>query len=155
MTEIKKQVANKIAINKESEVIFHFSIKLSDDSVADSTKVNNKPAKLTIGDGSLTPGFEDCLIGLHEGEEASFTLEPEQAFGLPNPDNIYFVERSKFGSEVEPEVGAIIGFSQPDGSELPGIIREVAGQSVTVDFNHPLAGQVLTFEVEILSVNNA
>lgn len=140
-------------IAQGSEVVFHFTIKLSDDSVADSTKVHNKPAKLVIGDGNLTPGFEECLIGLEAGEDASFTLQPEQAFGQPNPDNIYYVDRDKF-TEVTPEVGAIIGFTQPDGSELPGLVREVAGQSVTIDFNHPLAGQVLTFDVEIIDVNH-
>ena len=140
-------------INGDSEVVFHFSIKLSDGSVADSTKVSGKPAKLVIGDGSLTPGFEACLLGLEAGKEASFTLPPEQAFGMPNPDNIYYVERDKFGPETPPEEGAIIAFTQPDGSELPGVIRSVAGQSVTVDFNHPLAGQTLTFDVEIIEVN--
>lgn len=142
-------------INTGSEVLFHFSIKLSDGSVADSTKVSGKPAKLVMGDGSLTPGFEACLLGLEAGQEASFTLPPEQAFGMPNPDNIYYVERDKFGADVTPEEGAIIAFTQPDGSELPGVIRSVAGQSVTVDFNHPLAGQTLTFEVEILEVKSA
>lgn len=134
------------------EVVFHFSIKLSDDSVADSTKVNNKPAKLTIGDGNLTPGFEACLIGLQKGDEKSFTLQPSEAFGEPNPDNIYYLDRDKFGAEIPAEVGTIVAFTQPDGAELPGMIREVAGQSVTVDFNHPLAGQVLTFDVEIIDV---
>lgn len=141
-------------INTGSEVLFHFSIKLSDGSVADSTKVSGKPAKLVMGDGSLTPGFEACLLGLEAGQEASFTLPPEQAFGMPNPDNIYYVERDKFSADVAPEEGAIIAFTQPDGSELPGVIRSVAGQSVTVDFNHPLAGQTLTFDVEILEVQN-
>ncbi len=143
---------NDLQINTNSEVVFHFTIKLADDSVADSTKVNGKPAKLVIGDGSLTAGFEACLLGLKEGDKATFTLPPEQAFGQPNPDNIYYVDRTKF-TDVEPEVGAIIGFSQPDGNELPGLVREVAGQSVTIDFNHPLAGQTLTFEVEIITVN--
>lgn len=141
------------SIQMGSEVVFHFTIKLSDDSVADSTKVNNKPAKLVIGDGNLTKGFEDCLIGLEAGQEASFTLPPEQAFGQPNPDNIYYVDRTKF-TDVTPEVGAIIAFAQPDGSDLPGLVREVAGQSVTIDFNHPLAGQTLTFDVEIIEVNS-
>lgn len=139
-------------IQAGSEIVFHFTIKLSDESVADSTKVSGKPAKLVIGDGNLTKGFEDCLIGLEAGQEASFTLPPEQAFGAPNPDNIYYVDRTKF-TDVAPEVGAIIAFTQPDGSDLPGLVREVAGQSVTIDFNHPLAGQTLTFEVEIISVD--
>ena len=144
-----------MSIQSGSEVVFHFSIKLTDGSVADSTKVNDKPAKLVIGDGSLTQGFEQCLLGLTAGDEKSFTLEPEQAFGQPNPDNIYYLDRDKFGTDVPAEEGAIVAFTQPDGTELPGVIREVAGQSVTVDFNHPLAGQVLTFDVEILEVNSA
>jgi len=140
-------------INQGSEVVFHFSIKLSDGSVADSTKVSGKPAKLVIGDGSLTDGFEACLLGLEAGKEASFTLPPEQAFGHPNPDNIYYLDRDKFSADAPAEEGAIIAFTQPDGTELPGMIRSVAGQSVTVDFNHPLAGQTVTFDVEIIEVN--
>ncbi len=141
-------------IGQHSKVIFHFSIKLSDGSAADSTKVHNKPAQLVMGDGSLTENFEKCLLGLTAGEEKSFTLQPEDAFGMPNPDNIYYLDRSKFGQDTPPQEGAIIAFNQPDGTELPGIIRAVAGDSVTVDFNHPLAGQVVTFEVEIIEVHN-
>ncbi|WP_105255267.1 FKBP-type peptidyl-prolyl cis-trans isomerase [Pseudoalteromonas sp. T1lg75] len=141
-------------IGANSEVLFHFSIKLSDGSAADSTKVHNKPAKLVMGDGSLTENFEKCLLGLRAGEEKSFELEPEDAFGHPNPDNIYHVDRSKFSAEAPAQVGAIIAFTQPDGTELPGVVREVLGESVTIDFNHPLAGQKLTFEVEILEVSN-
>ncbi|TMP27317.1 peptidylprolyl isomerase [Pseudoalteromonas rubra] len=141
-------------IGPQSEVLFHFSIKLADGSAADSTKVHDKPAKLFMGDGSLTENFEKCLLGLKSGDSKSFELEPQDAFGMPNPDNIYYVDRSKFGSETPAEVGSIIAFTQPDGTELPGLIREVAGDSVTVDFNHPLAGQKVTFEVDILEVKN-
>jgi FKBP-type peptidyl-prolyl cis-trans isomerase SlpA len=144
-----------VLINDNSEVVFHFSIKLSDGSAADSSKVHNKPAKLVMGDGSLTANFEKCLLGLKAGDNKSFELEPEDAFGMPNPDNIYHLDRTKFGAETPAQVGAIIAFTQPDGSELPGIIREVAGESVTVDFNHPLSGQKLTFDVEIIEVINA
>lgn len=141
-------------IGSKSEVLFHFSIKLEDGSAADSTKVHNKPAKLFMGDGSLTVNFEKCLLGLQAGDEKSFELAPEDAFGQPNPDNIYYVDRSKFGADTPAEVGTIIAFTQPDGTELPGLVREVAGDSVTIDFNHPLAGQKVTFEVEILEVKN-
>ncbi|MFC0116402.1 FKBP-type peptidyl-prolyl cis-trans isomerase [Pseudoalteromonas xiamenensis] len=141
-------------IGANSEVVFHFSVKLSDGSAADSTKVHDKPAKLVMGDGSLTANFEKCLLGLKQGDNKSFELQPQDAFGMPNPDNIYYVDRSKFSVEVEPKVGAIIAFTQPDGTDLPGIVRDVAGDSVTVDFNHPLAGQVVTFEVDILEVKN-
>ncbi|KZN54156.1 MULTISPECIES: FKBP-type peptidyl-prolyl cis-trans isomerase [Pseudoalteromonas] len=141
-------------IGPKSEVLFHYSIKLEDGSAADSTKVNNKPAKLFMGDGSLTENFESCLLGLKEGDNKTFELQPEDAFGMPNPDNIYYLDRTKFGADTPAEVGSIIAFTQPDGTELPGLIREVAGDSVTVDFNHPLAGQVVTFEVDILEVHS-
>ncbi|MBT0585780.1 FKBP-type peptidyl-prolyl cis-trans isomerase [Alteromonas oceanisediminis] len=141
-------------INQTSEVLMHFDLKLEDGSAADSTRVNNKPAKLVMGDGSLTPNFEACLLGLKEGEKKAFTLKAEDAFGQPNPDNIYYVDRSKFSHDEELKEGMIMGFAQPDGSELPGIIRSVAGDSVTVDFNHPLAGQTVIFDVEILAVKN-
>lgn len=139
-------------IKNDSEVMMHFSIRLADGSAVDSSKVDNKPAKFVMGDGSLTPNFEQCLLGLTKGQSETFTLPPEDAFGLPNPDNMHHLELSKFSSDVPAEVGTIISFTQPDGSELPGIIREVVADSVTVDFNHPLAGQTLTFEVDVLEV---
>ncbi|WP_133468451.1 FKBP-type peptidyl-prolyl cis-trans isomerase [Paraglaciecola marina] len=141
------------AITQGSEVVLHFDLKLADGSAADSTRVNDKPAKLVMGDGNLTANFEACLLGLNTGDKKSFTLEANDAFGQPNPDNIHHLERSKFSADTPAEEGMIIAFTQPDGSELPGIVREVTGDSVTVDFNHPLAGQVITFDVEILSVN--
>ncbi len=139
-------------IGDNSEVILHFDLTLEDGSAADSTRANNKPAKMVMGDGSLTPNFETCLRGLKAGDKKSFTLPAEDAFGHPNPDNIYYVDRSKFAADMDLKEGMIMGFAQPDGSELPGIIRSTAGHSVTVDFNHPLAGQTVVFSVEIIEV---
>lgn len=146
-----EQCGSKL-IKQGSEVVLHFDLTLADGSAADSTRVNDKPAKLVMGDGSLTLSFEDCLLGLKTGDKKSFTLEPEDAFGMPNPDNLHHLERSKFSAETPAEEGMILAFEQPDGTEIPGIVRDVTGESVTVDFNHPLAGQVITFNVEILSV---
>lgn len=144
-----------LIIGDNSEVILHFDLKLEDGSAADSTRVNNKPAKMVMGDGSLTKNFEDCLRGLTIGDKKAFKLTADDAFGMPNPDNIYHVDRTKFTADTPVEEGMIIAFAQPDGSELPGVIRSVAGHSVTVDFNHPLAGQDVTFDVEIIDVKNA
>lgn len=135
-----------------SEVIMHFTVKLEDGSVADSTKTSGKPAKLVMGDGSLTENFEKCLLGLSEGESASFTLEPDDAFGQPSPDNVQHMDRSLFAGDAPAEEGTIIAFAGPGGQEIPGVITEVAGESVTVDFNHPLAGHRVIFDVEIVSV---
>lgn len=143
---------NESMVTADSEVVLHFDLKLEDGSAADSTRVHNKPAKLRIGDGSLTANFEACLMGMKVGERKAFTLAPEDAFGQPNPDNIHHMDRTKFGADTPPTPGMIIAFTQPGGVEIPGIIREVAGDSVTVDFNHPLAGQTVIFDVEIIQI---
>lgn len=142
----------QLTISPDSRVTLHFTIKLSDGSVADSTHSMGKPAQLVIGDGSISSNFESHLIGLSVGEQRTIELKAEDAFGAPNPDNIHHMDRAKFVGDAEVEVGTIMAFSSPDGMEIPGIITEIAGDSVTVDFNHPLAGQDVSFEVEILSV---
>ncbi|WP_416307574.1 FKBP-type peptidyl-prolyl cis-trans isomerase [Neptunicella sp. SCSIO 80796] len=140
-------------IGAGSRVVLHFDLKLQDGSAADSTRVNNKPAQLKMGDGSLTPNFEQCLLGLKAGDKKEFSLSADDAFGQPNPDNIHHMSRSRFSQDTPAEPGMIIAFGQPDGSEIPGIVREVAGDSVTIDFNHPLAGQDVIFAVEILEIH--
>ena len=139
-------------ITQNSAVTLHFTIKLKDGSVADSTHNSGKPAKLVVGDGSLSENFEQHLIGMQAGQQQSIELTAEDAFGQPNPDNIHHMDRTKFIGESDVEVGTIMAFSGPDGMEIPGIITDIAGDSVTVDFNHPLAGQDVIFDVEILSV---
>ena len=148
-------MSNLAVITHNSRVVMHFSIKLEDGSAADSSKVHGKPARFQMGDGNLTPNFEKHLLGLKAGDEREFTLAPEEAFGQPLDENIYQVDAAKFSAETPAEVGSIIAFTQPDGRELPGIIRAVEGNTVTVDFNHPLAGQRVIFAVEILSVEEA
>lgn len=148
------QSQNELVIGAASTVVFHFDIKLSDGSAAESTRVHNKPAKLQLGSGAVTAAFEAELTGLKAGDQKTFTLAPQDAYGMPNPDNIYYLDRSKFSLDAPAQAGMIIGFAMPDGSEMPGLIREVVGDSVTVDFNHPLAGQTLTFNVEIVEVHN-
>lgn len=139
-------------ITQDSTVTLHFTIKLKDGSVADSTHNFGKAAQLVIGDGSLSDNFEQCLLGMQAGENKSIELAAADAFGAPNPDNIHHMDRARFVGDAEVEVGTIMAFSGPDGMEIPGIITDIVGDSVTVDFNHPLAGQDVIFDVEILSV---
>ncbi|MCL9781379.1 FKBP-type peptidyl-prolyl cis-trans isomerase [Vibrio sp. S4M6] len=139
-------------IQQGSKVTLHFTIKMKDGSVADSTHNMGKPAQLVIGDGSLSDNFEKHLIGMQANQSKAIELVAQDAFGMPNPDNVHHMDRSKFVGDAEVEVGTIMAFSGPDGAEIPGIITDIAGDSVTVDFNHPLTGQDVTFEVEILSI---
>lgn len=144
MTNIKQ-------VQNDSSILVHITMKLSDGSAADSTKVNNKPAKIIMGDNSISPAFEQQLLAMREGETKEFTLEAVDAFGESNPDNIHYMDVDKFSADVPAEVGNIITFTQP-GGELPGMITEVSGHSVTVDFNHPLAGQAVTFVIDLIEI---
>ena len=138
-------------IDATSTIITHITMKLADGSAADSTKVNNKPAKIIMGDASISPAFEAELLGLKKGDSKEFTLQAVDAFGEENPDNLHYVDADKFSLEAPAKVGNIITFTQP-GGELPGMIKEVSGTSVTVDFNHPLAGQAITFVIDVVDI---
>ena len=141
----------KQTIQADSNILVHVTMKLSDGSAADSTKVNNKPAKIIMGDQSISAAFETQLLGMATGESKEFTLGAVDAFGESNPDNIHYMDIDKFSAEVPAKVGNIITFSQP-GGELPGMIKEVNGSSVTIDFNHPLAGQAVTFVIDLVEI---
>ncbi|ABI40026.1 peptidylprolyl isomerase, FKBP-type [Shewanella sp. MR-4] len=133
-------------------LLCHMNIVLEDGSTADSTKASGKPARLNIGDGTLSPAFEAQLVSLNLGDKHSFTLEAVDAFGESNPDAIHYMDRTRFPADMELEVGVIVSFAGPGGSEIPGIVREVAGDSITVDLNHPLAGRKVTFELDVVKV---
>ena len=104
---------------------------------------------------SLSEGLEQHLLGLKEGDKTTFALEPDAAFGVSSPDLIQYFSRREFMDAGEPEIGAIMLFTAMDGSEMPGVIREINGDSITVDFNHPLAGHTVHFDIEVLEVEPA
>ena len=143
------------SVQRERAVLVQFPLKLEDGSTAESTRANGKPALFRLGDGSLSAALEGALLGLKAGETKQFTLAPEEAFGGVSPDLIQYFSRRDFIDAGEPEVGAIMLFSGMGGSEMPGVIREVSGDSITVDFNHPLAGRRIQFDVEVLEIDPA
>ena len=103
----------------------------------------------------VSEGLEQHLLGLKAGDKTTFSLEPDAAFGVPSPDLIQYFSRREFIDAGEPEIGAIMLFTAMDGSEMPGVIREVNGDSITVDFNHPLAGRTVHFDIEVLEIDPA
>lgn len=137
-------------IGHDSEVTLHFTVKLPGGEVVDSTS-GKSPASFKVGDGSLLPGFEQSLFGLKAGDQRSFEIEPERGFGPGNPQNIQSVPRGQF-NEMELEPGLLVIFQDAAGGEMPGVVKTVHDNTVDVDFNHPLAGKTITFEVEIISV---
>lgn len=141
------------AVRGDSAVLVHFTLTLEDGRVAEATRENGKPALFRLGDGSLSPALEQQLLGLNVGEQRRFSLPPESAFGPANPDLIQFFLRRDFVQTGVPEVGTLMLFDGMGGNDMPGIIRDVTEESVTVDFNHPLAGHTVTFAVEVLAID--
>ena len=140
-------------IGPDMEVTLHFAIKLDNGDVVDNTFEKN-PATFRVGDGNLLPGFESVLFGLKSGDKRVLAIEPEQGFGQPNPQNVQVMPRGNF-QDMELSEGLLIIFNDAANAELPGVVKMVDDTHVTVDFNHPLAGKPLSFEVEILSVKPA
>lgn len=147
-------MTDKQRIGPGKRVTLHFSVLLLDGAVVDSTR-ERAPATFTVGDGNLLPGFELCLFGLKAGDKRSILLEAANAFGPHNPENVQVMRRSLFSAGLVLEPGLVVSFADRSKAELPGVIVAVNDEEVTVDFNHPLAGKDLTFQVEIINVVDA
>jgi FKBP-type peptidyl-prolyl cis-trans isomerase SlpA len=118
----------------------------------------DKPATLSLGTGQLAPAIEERLLGLEEGAEARFELPAGAAFGQRNPELLQRVKRSLLDElgerDADYAVGDVVEFPTPDGrASYAGVVREVgADGSLLFDFNHPLAGQAVRFDVKLLGV---
>jgi len=136
-------------IGPSSRVTLHFSVLLESGEEVDTTR-RGRPASFVMGDGNLLPGFEAVLQGRKAGDDAQIGLEAHEAFGERNAQNVQVLASDKFtGIALEP--GLMVSFSAVDG-ELPGVVLRVFDSTVEVDFNHPLAGRRVIFDVSILSV---
>jgi FKBP-type peptidyl-prolyl cis-trans isomerase SlpA len=140
-------------IGPDKEVTLHFALKLANGDVVDST-FDKQPATFKVGDGNLLPGFEVALYGFKAGDKRSLQIEPENAFGQPNPQNVQVMPRSQF-ADMELSEGLLVIFNDAANAELPGVVKAFDDAQVTVDFNHPLAGKTLSFDVEIIEVRQA
>ncbi|MDM7857239.1 FKBP-type peptidyl-prolyl cis-trans isomerase [Thiopseudomonas acetoxidans] len=139
-------------IGQQSTVTLHFALKLESGDVVDSN-FDKEPATFTVGDGNLLPGFEQALFGFKAGDKRSIVIPPERGFGRPNEQNVQVMPRKNF-TELELEYGVMVMFRDAAGGEIPGVVKAFDDKEVTVDFNHPLAGRDITFEVEIVEVVN-
>ena len=140
-------------IEQGCEVLMNFTLALADGTVAESSEEGGS-LRFVIGDGTLDTGLEALLVDMRAGDKARFNLAPGQAFGEPDPTNVHNMPRSEFPADMALQEGAVVEFTTPAGDAVPGTVLALAEDSVTVDFNHPLAGRQLSFEVEILEVNS-
>ena len=116
-----------------------------------------KPATLSLGTGELSPAMEACLIGLEEGTRTTIELPEGVAFGPRNPDMLQWLARKVLTDMGDPQdtyaIGDVVEFPTPDGKgKFAGVVQQTQEASVLFDFNHPLAGQPVTFEVQLIGV---
>jgi len=137
-------------IQMGDRVRLHFALHLESGEEIDTTR-RGDPAMFTVGDGNLLPGFEAAVLGMRAGDDAQILIEPEDAFGPHREENVQTLRRDRFGADLVLEEGLMVSFSGP-GGELPGVVREVMEEHVEVDFNHPLAGRRIVFDVSIIDV---
>jgi FKBP-type peptidyl-prolyl cis-trans isomerase SlpA len=151
MTDLDK-LDSPERIKRDSLVTLHYRVATADDTEIVST-FGATPATLQLGSGELAPPLEACLEGLPIGERHVFLLEPSQAFGPHNPDLLKRLPISELpngGADIGPLT--LVEFAAPNGSKFAGLVREIDDKAALVDFNHPLAGKSIRFEVEVIGV---
>lgn len=144
MTENTATTANS------TTVTLHYKGTLADGSQFDSSYDRNEPVTVTLGGGELLPAFEQNISTTEAGETTTFTLAPDQAYGELNPDAKTVISKGTLPPEVDTSNGAQIPLQSRDGRNWLGTVTETQGDEIHLDLNHPLAGESLTFTVEIL-----
>ncbi len=136
---------------KGDTVKVHYTGTLEDGTVFDSSRERD-PLEFTIGEGQLIPGFEQTVIGMTVSESRNTKILAADAYGAYREDLVLEVGRDRFPPDMQPEVGLQLEVRRPDGLTQMFIIRETSEASVTLDANHPLAGQDLFFDIELMQI---
>ncbi|MCL4079391.1 peptidylprolyl isomerase [Coriobacteriia bacterium Es71-Z0120] len=133
-------------------VTVHYRGMLEDGTVFDASE-GRAPLLFTLGEGDVIPGFEAAVLGLEVGEKAVATIPPEEAYGPRYEEAVQEVPIDLFG-EAAPEIGDVVSVIADDGSQLAATVSAISDDlmTVTLDFNHPLAGRTLTFEIELVEI---
>ena len=138
-------------VEASSLVTLHYSISTEAGQLLVST-FEATPATLQLGQGELLPALEKCLVGVVPGERQVFVLVPDQAFGAHNPNFVQRLPRDMLPQDGSAQEMAIIEFTAPDKSKFFGLLKEWQGDEAVMDFNHPLAGKAVRFEVEVIGI---
>lgn len=141
-----------------SHVTLHYRLAIRDGMVEREviSTLDGRPATLQVGSGSLPPALEERLLGLAEGQRAHFELGAGVAFGERSPALVQKLARAVFDTNADPSasfaVGDVVEFNAPDGGRYSGVLKALDERSVLVDFNHPLAGHPVSFDVHVIGV---
>ncbi|SDN49931.1 peptidylprolyl isomerase [Desulfonauticus submarinus] len=137
-------------IAEGTQVSVHYTGKLADGTVFDSSE-GREPLTFTIGQKQVIPGFEEAVAEMEVGEKKTITIPCEQAYGPKREDMIIDIPLETVPEDIPREVGQQILLRSPEGQEFPAFIVEVKEDALTIDANHPLAGEDLVFEIELVS----
>ncbi|HDM10347.1 MAG: peptidylprolyl isomerase [Deltaproteobacteria bacterium] len=129
----------------------HYTGKLEDGTVFDSSR-DRAPLEFTLGDGEVIEGFEKGIVGMAVGTTKTLSIPPEEAYGQRREDLVLFVNKSEFPEHINPSVGQQLQVRQPNGAIIDLVITEMNEDTITLDANHPLAGQTLIFDVELMEI---
>ena len=112
------------------------------------------PLEFQSGSGQLIKGFENAVSGMALNEKKTFTIQPEDAYGLRDDNSVHEFPRTELPEGVEPKVGDTVAFSTPEGQQIPARLVKMDDTNLTFDMNHPLAGETLTFEIEVVGISD-
>lgn len=137
-------------VDKGNNVKIEYTGKLDDGTVFDSSEKQGKPLEFEVGAGVVIPGFDNAILGMEKGEEKEFKIEPNEGYGDRNEELIKEVPKDKMPKEVEPKEGMMLIMATPQGQQIPTKIVKVGDETITLDMNHPLAGQTLNFNIKLV-----
>lgn len=137
---------------KEGDTVrVQYTGKLKDGTIFD-TSDEREPLEFTIGKGEIIPGFERAVVGMKPGETKTATIPPEEAYGPHRDDMLFTIDRDQFPEDIQPRPGQQLQIQQPGGQAAIVTVSDVSELTVTLDVNHPLAGQPLTFAIKLLDI---
>ena len=137
---------------KDNVVKVHYTGKLDSGQVFDTSK-DREPLQFKIGEGKLIPGFENGVVGMKLQETKTIKIPSAEAYGEKKPELMIEVKKQQLPDNLTPEIGMELVSKRQDGQEQIVKIAEIKDQSVVIDANHPLAGEDLTFEIELVEIN--
>jgi peptidylprolyl isomerase len=147
------QLKNKeMAVKQGDTVKVHYTGTLNDGSEFDSSYKRNEPIEFQAGTGQMIQGFDNAVMEMTVGEKKTINIPAAQAYGEQNPEAMMAVPRTNFPPEFEFVVGEMVQGQTETGQPLQAIILEVMDEEVVLDFNHPLAGQDLNFDIELMEI---
>ncbi|OGS34155.1 MAG: hypothetical protein A2293_04955 [Elusimicrobia bacterium RIFOXYB2_FULL_49_7] len=132
------------------KVKFDYTLTVEKEVV--ETSQGKEPLEYNPGRGELIPGLEKEMLGMKAGDGKKVVVKPEEGYGLERQDAFRDFDRSKFPADLDPKVGMVLEMKDEKGDAFPAVVSEVGEKSVKLNFNHPLAGKELEFDVKVVAV---